>query len=115
MNPFQNVLLGLLILTTAALNTAAQLLMKLGAGLSPLNLYLLGGVGLYGLSTILYIMVLSQFNLSIAYPIVIGLTVVLTTAAGMLLLRERVSLLGWFGVSLLILGIMAIAATQRVP
>lgn len=111
----RELIFSLLIVSTASLNTIAQLLMKLGTGFSLINPYLIGGIGLYGFSTLLYIAVLGKFNLSIAYPVVIGLTVVLTTVAGAVLLRERVSLTGWVGVSLLLGGIFAIASTSRVP
>lgn len=39
-------ILSLLILISAGLNTTAQVLLKLGSGQNPLNLYLLGGLAL---------------------------------------------------------------------
>jgi len=44
-----------------------------------LNIYLLGGICTYAVSTVFYIVVLSKLNLSVSYPVVIGLTVVATT------------------------------------
>ncbi|WP_315787779.1 SMR family transporter [Fischerella sp. JS2] len=99
----------LLILLTVALNTVAQTFLKLGAGQNPLNIYLFGGTCLYFFSMIVYITVLGKFNLSIAYPIVIGLTVVATTIVGSMILQEKVSPAQWIGVGLLISGIWAIA------
>lgn len=98
-----------LILITVALNSVAQTFLKLGSGQNPLNIYLFGGISLYFLSTIVYIKVLGKFNLSIAYPIVIGLTVVATTIAGSIILQEKVSPTQWIGVGLLMSGIWAIA------
>ncbi|BAZ68346.1 hypothetical protein NIES4106_31070 [Fischerella sp. NIES-4106] len=98
-----------LILITVALNTVAQTFLKLGSGQNILNFYLFGGIFLYFLSTIVYIKVLGQFNLSIAYPVVIGLTVVATTIAGSIILQEKVSSTQWIGVGLLMSGIWAIA------
>lgn len=104
-----NLLFVLLMLLTVALNTVAQTLLKLGSGPNLLNLYLLGGLVAYGLSTVFYIKVLGKFNLSVAYPVVIGLTVLATTIAGAIILSEKVSPVGWIGVGLMIAGIFAIA------
>lgn len=103
---------SLLILVTVALNTGAQTFLKLGSGQNPLNIYLLGGICLYGMSTIFYIIVLGKFNLSIAYPIVIGLTVVATTIAGSVILKEKILLSQWIGVGLVLSGIWAIASAK---
>lgn len=100
---------GLLIFITVGLNTLAQALLKLGAGQNFLNLYLFGGIFVYGLSTILYILVLGKLNLSLAYPVVIGLTVIFTTLTGSFLLGEKVLSVQWIGIGLMISGISAIA------
>lgn len=103
----------LLIFLTVALNTIAQLCLKLGSGSSNfLNLFLVGGLMLYGLSTVVYITVLSKLNLSIAYPMVIGLTVVATTLAGVMLLEEKITTTAWIGIGLLLSGIAAIASSN---
>lgn len=107
-----NVLFALLILITVGLNTAAQTLLKLGSGANPVNVYLLGGLLSYGLSTVFYILVLGKFNLSVAYPVVIGLTVAATTLAGAIILREKVEVSQWIGIGLMISGILAIAFTK---
>ncbi|NJN39074.1 MAG: small multidrug resistance protein [Acaryochloridaceae cyanobacterium CSU_3_4] len=99
----------LLILITVGLNTLAQALLKLGSGQSLLNFYLLGGVSAYGLSTILYILVLDKLNLSVAYPVVIGLTVASTTLTGAYFLGEQVARIQWIGIGLMLSGISAIA------
>jgi multidrug transporter EmrE-like cation transporter len=106
-------LFGVLMLLTIALNTVAQTLLKLGSGQGLLSLYLLGGIAAYGLSTIFYILVLSKFDLSIAYPVVIGLTVVATTVSGAMLLREKVQPTQWVGIGLMLSGIFAIALGKR--
>jgi len=104
-----NFLFVILILLTVALNTIAQTLLKLGSGQNPLNIFLFGGLVAYGLSTVFYILVLGKFNLSVAYPVVIGLTVLVTTISGAIVLSEKVSTVGWIGVGLMISGILAIA------
>lgn len=107
-----NLLFSLLILLTVGLNTLAQTLLKLGAGQTPINPYLLGGILAYGLSTIFYILVLGKFNLSIAYPVVIGLTVVAATLSSAIFLREKVAVVQWMGIGLMLSGISAIAFTK---
>ena len=102
-------LFSLLVLITVGLNTLAQTLLKLGAGQNPVNLYLLGGLTAYGLSTIFYIMVLGKSNLSVAYPVVIGLTVIASTFSGAIILQEKVFSGQWVGIGLMLSGISAIA------
>jgi len=91
------------------LNTLAQLLLKLGAGQTFLNFNLLGGVIVYGLSTVVYIFVLGKLNLSAVYPVVIGLTVFSVTVVGALLLNEKVTNIQWIGLGLMLSGISTIA------
>ena len=99
---------GLLIGAIAVLNTIAQVLLKLGSG-QGLNPYLLGGIGVYGLSTVVYITVLGRSQLSLAYPVTIGLTIAMTTIGGAWLLSERVPWGAWIGIGLILSGISAIA------
>jgi small multidrug resistance pump len=103
------IFLCLLILVTVGLNTLAQVLLKLGSGQNPVNPYLLSGILAYGLSTVVYIVVLSKFNLSVAYPVIIGLTVLATTIMGVFFLGEKVATIHWIGIGLMISGISAIA------
>jgi small multidrug resistance pump len=98
----------LLVSATVGLNTLAQVLLKTGAGKYFLNVHLLGGVLVYGLSTLLYISVLNKINLSLAYPLVIGLTVIATTIAGAALFHEKVEPAAWIGIGLMLSGIWAI-------
>ena len=94
---------------TVGLNTLAQLLLKLGAVQTFLNTNLLGGVVVYGLSTVVYILVLGKLNLSTIYPVVIGLTVFSVTVTGAFLLNEKVTSIQWVGLGLMLSGISTIA------
>lgn len=87
--------------------------MKLGSGQNIINIYLVGGITAYGISTIFYILVLGKFNLSVAYPVVIGLTIIATTITASWLLGEKVSISQWLGVGLMISAIFAIAFGQN--
>ena len=97
------------ILVSVTLNTLAQGLLKIGAGQNIFNIYIVGGVCAYGLSTLFYILVLNRLNLSVAYPVVIGLTIIATTFTGVWFLKEQVSTFQWTGIGLMISGILAIA------
>jgi small multidrug resistance pump len=99
----------LLVGATVALNTLAQILLKSGSGQFLLNGYLVGGILAYGLSTLMYISVLSKLNLSLAYPLIIGLTVIATTFAGAYFFQEKVEPIAWLGIGLMLSGIGAVA------
>jgi multidrug transporter EmrE-like cation transporter len=101
--------LVLLILVTVGLNAIAQTLLKLGSGQNALNFYLLGGLLLYGLGAVSYILVLGKSNLSIAYPVVIGLTAIAVTALGAFFLKEKVTTIQAIGIGLMLSGIWAIS------
>lgn len=99
----------ILILLSVGLNTSGQILLKQGAGQNPLNAYIISGLFAYAVSTIFYILILGKLNLSVVYPVVIGLTTIGTTIAGVLIFGDKVSTVGWMGVGLVIAGISAIA------
>ena len=102
----------LLVLISVGLNTLGQTLFKLGSGQNPLNLYILGGITAYGLSTIFYVLVLGKVNLSFAYPLVIGCTLIATTICGAVVLREKIFTLHWVGIGLMLSGLSAIALAK---
>jgi small multidrug resistance pump len=94
------------------LNTVAQALLKVGAGRGLINRALAGGVLAYGVSTLIYILLLSRAKLSFAYPVVIGATAVATCLASVQILGERVGGLQWLGIALILAGIVCIAAIR---
>lgn len=97
-----------------ALNTVAQNLLKIGSSKGFLSLAFLGGVASYGASTLLYVLVLGRMNLSLAYPVIIGATTVVTCVTGSRLLQETVTVSQWFGIGLIIVGITFIALARQV-
>ncbi|MGA7933191.1 MAG: small multidrug resistance protein [Kovacikia sp.] len=99
----------LLILVTVALNTLAQTLLKLGTGQPLLNPFLAGGILSYALSTLSYILLLARSNLSVAYPIVIGLTVLSTSLSATLLLGEKIPTSHWLALGLLLSAISTLS------
>lgn len=74
---------------------------------------ILGGFSLYGVSVILWLLVLAKMPVSIAYPFV-SLGIVLTTAFGVLFLKEVVPAVSIMGILLVVLGILLLAAGRTV-
>lgn len=101
-----------LVATIVAVNTLAQGLLKVGAGRGFLSAAMIGGVAAYGLSTLLYVMVLSKAKLTLAYPVIIGATVVATCLVSVRFLDERVGPVQWAGIGLVVAGIACIAVTR---
>jgi small multidrug resistance pump len=100
----------LMMAVVVVLNTAAQALLKLGAGRGLINGALAGGLAAYGLSTLVYILLLTRAKLSFAYPVVIGATAIATCVAGAQIFGERIVGLHWIGITLILAGIACIAA-----
>ncbi|NCO41359.1 MAG: EamA family transporter [Armatimonadetes bacterium] len=112
-----------LILAAVSLGAVGQLLLKTGmdaaravAGDSTLDLLrhgflqprVLGGFLLYGVSSVLWMLVLSKQQLSFAYPMIaVGYVVVVFLS--WLLLKEEVGLLRVSGLALICLGVALVA------
>jgi drug/metabolite transporter (DMT)-like permease len=71
------------------------------------NLYILAGFALYGLGAVAWLGVLSQWDVSKAYPIV-GLGFVFTVAVGWFI-GEQVTLIRALGVVLICVGVVLVA------
>ncbi len=81
---------------------------RLAPGLSsPLALLALGAV-LYGCSFLLWMLILSRTQLSIAYPVLIGATLATTTLGAWLLLREPMHLTRLAGIAVVFAGIVLV-------
>lgn len=114
-----------LVLFSVGLTVLAQLCLKRGAmalsaitassdGLFALiinlakNHFLIGGLGIYAISAVTWIMALSKVNVSLAYPFV-GLGIVGTSLAGYYWFNEPLSANGWIGIALVVIGLIVIA------
>jgi multidrug transporter EmrE-like cation transporter len=105
---------ALMIVLTIGSNTIAQLLLKQGSQIGALlNLYFLGGVSFYGISTIFYMAVLKQVSLPIAYPTIIGMTIVFTTILNSFIYHENFSSSQLVGIAFIIFGIISITAIPK--
>lgn len=120
----------LLVLANASLLVASQLLLKTGlkqGGAISLTSFahlrgflhqilttpaLLGGICLGGASTLLWIVVLSRFELSYAMPLLNGVYYLLILLASVLVLGEMVTPVRWVGAALMVLGIALISGTK---
>ncbi|MBX2998562.1 MAG: hypothetical protein KF893_08645 [Caldilineaceae bacterium] len=114
-------LIGLSIAT----GVAGQTLLKLGvtqpgdggiAAFNPLAIIIMifksplmmGGLLLYGVGALSWIMVLSRMNLSYAYPF-LALNFVLVALVSKIVLGEAIPLMRWIGIAFICVGIVAIA------
>ena len=68
------------------------------------NYHLMGGVALYGIGTVLFIPALKGGDLSVLYPFV-SLIYVWVSLLSVKFLGEKMNLLKWIGVSLIIIGV----------
>jgi len=76
------------------------------------NRYVLSGVFLAGIGAFLWLIVLSQANLSYALPILGALAYIVLPIISWLFLGEKVSLLRWFGTGIICVGIIIVARSQ---
>jgi multidrug transporter EmrE-like cation transporter len=121
-----------LALVSVALSALAQIVFKLGVsqpavqtalaqvGTNPwyrtgtavlLNPAVLGGFALYGVSAVVWLVVLSKVDVSVAYPFV-AMGFIVTMLAGALLFHEPVGLLRVIGTLLVCAGVVLVAGTK---
>jgi drug/metabolite transporter (DMT)-like permease len=114
-----------LILVSVALAALAQLTLKHGmnqVGVASLsagslkavatNLSVIGGLAIFGLSAVVWLVVLSRASLSFAYPFA-SLTYVLILLADKFVLHEEIPILRWAGVFAIMAGIVMVAQTPH--
>jgi len=68
------------------------------------NAFLMTGVFIYGISTVLFIPALKGGEISVLYPF-IGLVYVWVSLYSIVLLKERMNLVKWIGILIIILGV----------
>jgi multidrug transporter EmrE-like cation transporter len=114
-----------LVLTGVMLNAAAQLLLKAGsraitdvsfslantwtlAARMALNPPILGGLALYVISVVFWILALSRVDVSVAYPM-LSIGYIVSALAGWLLFSEAVSPARVAGIVVIIVGVWLVA------
>lgn len=108
-------------LISILLNASANIFLKLGARhgfFSPhgINLFLfikenmllLTGVSLFALSTVSYFLTLRALPVSIVYPVIIGMSFVLTNGMAYFLLNEKINGLQVIGYIFIIVGVATV-------
>lgn len=68
------------------------------------------GFGVYGLSALAWIVILSRVELSFAYPF-LGLAYAAVVVAAVVVFEERLTPRQWLGVALVVAGVVAVAAS----
>ena len=104
----------LLIAIYVILNASGQLLIKIGTSelkqivsfYDLMNLKLISGIGLFGMSFLTWIYILSKSNLSYAFPFAVGLGYVAVVALAILVLKESLHSLQLMGMTLVWMGII---------
>jgi multidrug transporter EmrE-like cation transporter len=81
-------------------------------GLNALNPILVCGVIVYGMSFLTWIYVIKNTQVSVAYPLVVGLTTIFTLIYGYFLQHEVVSSVRLVSTALVIIGIIGIVHSQ---
>jgi uncharacterized membrane protein len=104
----KKIIMILFLVVSTILGATGQFLFKYAFIDKMLILTIVGGLALYGTSTIIYFYVLSRTNLSWAYGLGgIGYIVAVIYAAT--LLKEDVSPLRWIGVIVIVIGVVLIS------
>lgn len=101
-----------LVFCCTLLGAAAQILLKTGANqlahpsilAMVTNLSLLGGLSLYGVSTLLLVLALKDGELSMLYP-VIALTYVWVTLLSLFIFHDRVNPVKMAGIAIIVIGV----------
>jgi len=114
-----------LIISSIILGSAAQLLLKLGINALPASIdfsagfpveaasWISFGLGCYGLSMILWMLALSRYELSFAYPL-LSVTYILVYLGAILLpaLHETISLQKTLGILLIVGGVIFVTRSK---
>ena len=101
------------------MNASANVLLKIAAskgvvlsgGFSHIlweNRFIFISLCLFGLNLVLYFLALRLVPISVAYPIMIGMTFVITVSVS-LFLGEHISALHWTGLALILAGLLIVA------
>jgi drug/metabolite transporter (DMT)-like permease len=109
-----------LVFCCTLIGATAQLVLKTGANqlaepnllAMATNLTLLGGLSLYGISTVLLVLALRDGELSLLWP-VIALTYVWVTLLSLVVFHERVNPIKLAGVAIIVVGVAVLGRGQK--
>ncbi|GMA52140.1 membrane protein [Alicyclobacillus contaminans] len=107
---------GLLLLVNVCLLVTGQTLWKIGIGrhgavhgvadllMAMFSPWIIGGILLYVVATVISVYLLSKLPLSLVYPLQ-ALTYVVAVIVAIAVFREHVSLMRWMGVLIILVGV----------
>lgn len=87
---------------------------KQAPGVSMAVVLLLVGAVLYGISFCIWMIILARNELSIVYPLMIGLTLTATTFTAWLILREQIDAIRLLGIAVIFFGIFLVTAARNI-
>lgn len=101
------------------LSTSGLLLFKMGAMNADINLTILNysfsfslksifGIFCYGMSFILWMVIISRMNLTLAVPLSVAIVNTLVVIASCIVLKEKITFLQGFGIFIVIVGVSLI-------
>lgn len=67
------------------------------------NLYIIGGLVVYGVATVIWLYILSKSELSLVYPLQ-SLSYVVAAIVAIIVFKENISMTRWAGLGFIILG-----------
>lgn len=67
------------------------------------NLFVIGGLCLYAISSVLWLVALSSLNVSLMYPL-LSLAYVVVAILSFFFLKESISLIRWLGILIVVVG-----------
>lgn len=113
----------LLLLVQILMLVTGQIVWKVGVNkigtLSMSNIWLLAtsvyfwlGLIIYGVATVLWLVILSRANLSTVYPLQ-SMAYVLGVVGGIIIFGDKVSYCGWIGLVLIIAGVILTSSGLR--
>jgi len=110
----------LLLVVAAVLNGAGSLLLKQSRlGIDPnagwerwLSPWLFAGIGCYGINVLVFAKALEALNVSVAYPVLAGLSFALISLGAAYYFKENFGWMQWIGLMLVLVGIILLAQTQ---
>jgi multidrug transporter EmrE-like cation transporter len=119
-----NLIYYLLIPLTAVVNTAGQVLLKLGAeelvfkgsvlDILKTGWKMLAGLFFFGLTFVLSTVLNKKFDVSLVYPIMTGLTFIMLSVVMVIILKkEPMSILKGLGMFVIISGILLMSLSQK--
>ncbi len=112
----------LFLILAVSLNATGNVLLKLGsqhgldlADRSPIalvagNWQLLLGCAVFAANILFFFLALRALPLSVAYPVMVGMTFLIVSSASLFLFREHISILQYIGYAGIILGLVLVTA-----